>query len=372
MDRRIGILVVMAGREAGGPETYEHNLVRALAALDEHNEYHILGFSEAALDSFGVHRENVHYHRLAGGVRAMQMSLGLSHTARRQRLDLLHAAFIAPPFRPVDYVFTLHCSSPFMHPEMYPPLIRWRLKFLIQRGMRQARHIMCVSRNVLDLAREYYGIPEERMSVVYNGISEHFRPVPALERADFLASLGLEEPYFLFAGRFEPRKNVPRILRAFHRFHHEVDATPRLVLAGNSTWDGDRVEETLEKLALGDAVMRLGTHIDNERMPALYSGAMALIYPSLWEGFGLPVIEAMACGTPVLTSNLSSLPEVAGDAALLVDPTDVDEIAHGMERLATDDALRNGLIAKGLARAAAFSWRNTARQVLDVYQRFGR
>lgn len=366
---RIGIFVIMAGRNAGGPETYEHSLVRQLAVFDHDNEYQIFCFNQRAADSFGVVQPNIHYRILPLPFRPLSMSLSLPIALKTNRIDLMHATLMPPPYSPVKYVFTLHCSSMFIHPEQIPPPIRWRLKALVYAGVHQARHVMCVSQNVLDLAVDYYKVPREKMSVMYNGVGEHFRPVPEQERLPLLARLGINGRYLLFLGRFEQRKNVARILEAFHIYRNEHDRDVTLVLAGNKTWAKTEVEATIDRLKLAPHLVLPG-HVPNADLPALYSGAEMLIFPSLWEGFGLPVVEAMACGTPVLTSNLSSLPEIAGGAAVLVDPYSISAIVDGMQKIATEGELRARLFSLGIERAKLFSWRRNAEQTVSIYRKF--
>jgi len=366
---RIGIFVVMAGRNAGGPETYEHGLVRNLALLDSDNEYHIYCFSQRAADSFCLTRPNIFFHVLPPLPRALGMAYHLPRAVKTNGLDFLHAAYIPPPFSPVDYAFTLHCSSTFMRPELFPPLVRWRLNGLIWRGMNTAQQVLCVSANVRDLAIDNYHVPEDRCSVIYNGVDDHFKPVS--KEAQNLAKdkYGITKPYMLFVGRFEPRKNMLRVLEAFNQYRNDIDPDVELVLAGNKTWSGSEVDKTIQRLKLSQHVIETA-HIPNAELPALYAAAEVFVFPSLWEGFGVPVVEAMASGTPVLTSNLSSLPEVSGGAAELINPYSVDEITSGMERIIRHSDHRNDLIKKGLVRAKAFSWRKTAQQALEVYRRY--
>ncbi len=365
----IGIFVIMAGRGAGGPETYDHSLVRQLAQLDQETEYTIFCFNQRAANSFRVNQPNFHYRLLPGLVRPISMTLGLPWAMTNSGIDLMHATLMPPPWSPKRYVFTLHCSSMFMHPEQIPPMIRWRLQALVYAGVHQAKHVFCVSQNVLDLTAEHYKIPRDRMSVLYNGVGEHFRPFDSTERAPYLKRWGIHGKYLLFAGRFEQRKNVPRILEAFHIYRNEIDKDVKLVLAGNKTWAKTEVESTIERLGLAPYLILPG-HIANEHLPALYSGAEMLVFPSLWEGFGLPVLEAMACGTPVLTSNLSSLPEIAGGAAVLVDPYSMSSIVDGMKRIAEDESLRAQLRAAGFERVRYFTWQANAQRTLQVYRQF--
>ena len=366
---RIGIFPVMAGRNAGGPETYEHSLIRQLATVDETTEFHVFCFNRAAAESFRVDKSNWNFDALGDSFRPWSMSVNLPIALVKNRIDLLHATYMPPPISPVDYVFTLHCSSPFVQPQLYPPLVRWRIKALFAIGMRRARHILCVSQDVLNLAADYYKVSRDRMSVVYNGVGEHFKLVDESDRAPILKRLGVSGRYILFTGRFEPRKNVVRILEAFHAYRHEThNSEMKLVLAGNMTWAKAAVAETIHRLQLAKHVVLPG-HVANEDLPALYSGAEFFVFPSLWEGFGIPIVEAMACGTPVITSNVSSLPEIAGDAALLVDPYSVDAITDAMLRISQDSNLCQSLRQRGFERARQFSWRQNAQQTLAVYRK---
>jgi glycosyltransferase involved in cell wall biosynthesis len=365
---RIGLFVVMAGRNAGGPETYEHALVRNLAALDKETDYRIFCFTEEAARSFDLDQANVDYTILGNRSRVLATAYGLPKALKSHNIDLMHATFVPPPVSPVDYVFTLHDSGMFLCPEFYPPLIRWRLKALVAQGLRQARHIFCVSENVANYAADYHKFPRERLSVTYNAVGAHFAPADAAVQANVLARYKIPQPYFIFAGRLEPRKNAVRLLEAFNIVRREVNPDLHLVLTGRKTWAGSAVDRTIARLGLGSHVIETG-YVADADLPALYSGAEAFVFPSLWEGFGIPVVEAMACGTPVLTSNVSALPEIAGGAAILVDPLRIDDIAHGMERLAREPELRASLSAKGLRRAKDFSWAHTAELTRAAYAR---
>jgi glycosyltransferase involved in cell wall biosynthesis len=199
-------------------------------------------------------------------------------------------------------------------------------------------------------------------------VGEDFQPIePALARRTLADNYGIVEPYALFVGQLKARKNIARILEAFARFRLESRSELRLVLAGRRDWSSAGMDEVIDRWKLRGQVIELG-HLAHPDLAVLYSGARMLVFPSLWEGFGIPVIEAMACGTPVITSNNSCLPEIAGDAALLVDPYSVEAIAEAIYRLDTDAALRQTLREKGLQRARAFSWRRTAEQTLAAYR----
>ena len=281
----------------------------------------------------------------------------------------MHATFVPPPFSPVDYVFTHHCFSTFAHPEFYRPATLYRLNKLITTGLRKARLVICVSKNVRDLTQERFGLPDERLCVVYNGVSERFRPLPASEvQARLLREFRIDRPYFLYAGNLQRRKNVGRLIRAFAEFTRVGPTDALLLLVGSEDQVVEDYDRLIDELKLRDRVIRLG-YVSDDVVPTLYCGALGFVFPSLWEGFGMPVIEAMACDTPVITSNLSSLPEVAGGAALLIDPYSVEAIAEAMDRVYRDSGLRERMILQGRARARDFSWEKTARETHAVYQR---
>ena len=366
---RFGVFVVMAGRNAGGPETYEHGLIRSLAALDQQNEYHIFCLNPPAADSFRLIQENISYHVLWPDIRWVSIPVSLPLALRRSRIDLLHATYVPPPFSPTPYVFTLLDISMFTHPELYPPAIRWRLQKLVSRALQYARLIVCISQYTQDSVAEMFQTPAERLTTVHLGLQDSFRPV-ALEQARQVLKqkYHINYPYLLFVGSFVPRKNIVRVVEAFYHFRQEAKANVKLVLAGQKAWGAQEVNNTIERRQLREHVIELN-YVADDDLPALYSGANMLVFPSLNEGFGFPVLEAMACGAPVLTSNLTSLPEIAGGAALLVDPYSVEDIASNMHTLFSDAALRASLREKGLERAKEFTWRHTAQRTLAAYHR---
>lgn len=364
---KVAIFPVMSGRNGGGPETYERELVRGLSVHDHETDYRITCLNSAAAAALETGKPNFRSHVIPGGMRPLAMAAGLPWVLKRESIDFMHAAYIPPPWSPVPYVFTLHCSSPFATPELFPPAILARLKFLLARGMRDAAHVICVSQDVLERAAEHYKLHRARLSVVHNGVGAQFQPTTPEQRAPTLLKYGLTGRYVLSAARFEKRKNLSRLLEAFAQLR-ATDPGCVLALAGDMTWEAEPLARKIRELGLADAVVRLG-YVRHDDMPHLYGGAVMFAFPSLWEGFGIPVLEAMACGAPVLTSNTSSLPEVAGGAALTVNPLSVDEITAGLCSLAHDAGLRARLSAAGLERARQFSWERTATETLAVYRR---
>ena len=366
---RFSLFVGNAGRNSGGPEIYESELLRALARCDRDNQYEVFCLDRRAPEVVGVRQDNFRFHALEPSIRPISMTCSLPLAALRHRTESLHATFMPPVFSPQPYILTLVCFSMFQHPELYPAAIRLRVQALTRIGLRSARYFLCVSKNVRDLFAEKFKIPEERMRVSYMAASSAFRPMDAAAvKAELAERLGINGPYFLFSGRWERRKNIVGTLRAFAHFKRTTRLPHRLVLTGSRTWAAAEAEQAIEELGIANEITDLGKSPISD-LPLLYAGAEALLYASLWEGFGMPLAESMACGTPVITSNLSSMPEVAGKAGLLVDPYSVEEIADAMRRIAVDAELRATLSAAALERSKAFSWDETARLSIESYRR---
>ncbi len=226
--------------------------------------------------------------------------------------------------------------------------------------------VVAVSEATREDLERVWKIPREKIAVVHEGVSERYRPVEdevLLEKT--LGKYGITRPYFLYLGGFDPRKNIGNMLLGFKRFRLS-GGRGTMVLGGDTAGSMGYLEDAITEFGLGESVLLPG-FIADEDLPALFSGALALVFMSIYEGFGLPVLEAMACGTPVLASNVSSIPWVAGDAAMLVDPLDPAAIAAGLELLAGEVTARSGLVRKGLARSSLFTWEKAAGRVLDLY-----
>jgi glycosyltransferase involved in cell wall biosynthesis len=239
----------------------------------------------------------------------------------------------------------------------------------IDRVLRRAARIIAVSETTKRDLVELYAVPEERLTVIPHGVDpEVFRPAPPEEVQRVRHRFGIDGPYLLYLGGIEPRKNLPNLLRAYAGLDSD---RPSLVVAGGGVaWNpegGDALRQALRELPEETrASVVLTGYVEEREKVALLTGSLALVYPSLYEGFGLPVLEAMACGAPVITSSVSALPEVAGDAALLVEPDDPGEIERGIERVLGEPGLAEDLRERGFARVARFTWEETARRTAAV------
>jgi glycosyltransferase involved in cell wall biosynthesis len=281
---------------------------------------------------------------------------------------LFHATeHLLLPLSGVPTVLTVHDLIFRRYPAHHKRLNRWYLNATMPLFCRRAGHLIAVSAQSKRDVIEAYGIPPEKITVIYEAADPRFCPQPAETVAAVRARYGLPDRYLLFVGTIEPRKNLGRVLAAFERLHAE-GLTDALVIVGKRGWLYNDFFARLEASPTKQAVIFPG-FVPDADLPAVYTGAQALAFPSEFEGFGLPVLEAMACGAPVVCSNTSSLPEVTGDAALLIDPLNVDALTEVLRRVLDDPALAADLRARGLAQAARFSWARAAEETLAVYRR---
>jgi alpha-1,3-rhamnosyl/mannosyltransferase len=291
----------------------------------------------------------------------------LALAARRDRADLFHAPhYVCPPFLPCPAVVTvhdlIHLRFPVRHRHPVAPLYA---RVMLRLAVRRGRRVITVSESTRRDLVDQLGARPERIRVIPNGVGAPFEPTDLSGRPDpALAALGVEPPYFLFVGNPLPHKNVAGLLDAFAGLAPELG---RLVLAGIPPGARAHVDALQAARSLRDRA-RVLAPLPAVTLADLYRGARAVVCPSLWEGFGLAALEAMACGAPVVAANRGGLPEVVGDAGLLVDPTSVDALREGMYTLAVQEPLRAALRVRGLARARAFSWRHVAEATVAVYR----
>ena len=362
----VSIFAGTIGTQAGGMETYEITLLRELAQQDSSTRYRVYCLNQAAKDILDISQENFEFRLLYPSSRWISVGLTLPLMLNFDNNELFHPTYIPPATCPKPFVYTVHSSVTWAHPEFYPQKILWRLNKLQEKGLKQARLLLCVSKHVRDYLSEKFKIPDERLAVVYHGVSDRFRPREKTEYVDIISNkYGLNTNYFLCVGKLKTNKNISRIIESHELLWNQGHEIP-LVFVGRRLWSQGQLDNEIDRAVAAKRVIELG-HVDLTDMPLIYNGATALIFPSQWEGFGLPILEAQASAIPVLTSNNSSLPEIAGNNAVLVDPSSIEEIAQGMHTLLMDQQLRARLIAGGLKNASAYTWERTARQTIDAY-----
>jgi glycosyltransferase involved in cell wall biosynthesis len=387
---RIGIDYTSAVRQQAGIGRYTRELATALLRLDRFHHYTLFAATGGLdknhwtgeinrLHAVSDQQLTVHHLPLSDDWLARvwhRLRLPLPVELVTGRLDLFYSPdFALPPTWPgTQTLLTIHDLSFVRHPDAFVPALRRYLERVVPRSIERADVVLADSAHTRADLVSLFGISPDRVEVILPGVDARFQPAPSSttsptsgaerprsERLRKRYAIG-EKPYVLSVGTLQPRKNYVRLIQAFSQSRASTNENTELLIAGGRGWLFQDIVEEAEK---HDCVRLLG-FVDDEDLPALYRGATLFAFPSLYEGFGLPVLEAMACGVPVVCSETSSLPEVAGDAALLVDPLDVDGLNEALDRAIEDEEQRQTMIERGLARAAHFTWERSAQQLLDV------
>lgn len=286
------------------------------------------------------------------------------------KIDIFHGpAFLIPSlYLHKAAVATVHDLVAYSYPHTIPIKYQYYMKMLIRVATMRADKVIVDSYSVKNELIERLKVPEDKIRVVPLGVSPIYRVV---NDRDLIKSVkgkyGIKKDFILQVGNIEPRKNLPRLFKAFSLFNEKSNNSYQLVNVGKRGWLYKEIFEMVSRYGLEEDII-FTQYVSEEDLVLLYNSAALLVYPSLYEGFGLPILEAMSCGTPVITSKVSSMPEVAGKAALLIDPLNIEEIAWAIYKVLTDTELKNRLKELGLERAALFSWEKTAQQTLEVYQ----
>ncbi|QQR73117.1 MAG: glycosyltransferase family 4 protein [Holophagales bacterium] len=353
-----------------GIGTYVQGLLGGISRLDHENRF-VVFVRRAGEPHLPPLPSNFEVLRAEAPGYSLRELIGLSWSLRRRPLDLYHAThYSLPAALPSACVVTVHDLIHLLFPEHLPGRVALLYaRLMLGRAARLARRVIAVSQATsADLQREL-GLAESRIDVVPNGLDAAFlRPVGTSELRARLAALGVATPYLLFLGNPKPHKNLARLLAAYRRLVDRGDEPPRLVLAGARDRELAELAAETVRSGLGERIQILG-HVPAADLPALLQGATLFLFPSLYEGFGLPVLEAMATGTAVLAADVPALRELTGGCAHLVDPLDVEALAAGIAHCLGDTPRRESLAARGHERAREFSWELTARRTLAVYAR---
>jgi glycosyltransferase involved in cell wall biosynthesis len=367
---RIGLNAVFLDERSFGIGEYIHNLIERLTHIDRDNEY-LVYIAKDLRRSFGDTNANFIESPLSGMNPFQRIIKEQFYWNRRligDGIDIYHSPFFyMPSGLRQKTVLTVHDLRFTKFPDTYNKARYLFLKNAVPRSVKKADRILASSENTKKDLIDTLKADEKKIRVVYLGVSELFRKISEPgELEDKRRELGLPEKYILFAGEFVKHKNLKRVLGAFAVLKKKRKLPQRLVLAG-AGGQRDSILRRAANLGVGDDVVIAG-FMEREDLPYVYNMADVFMFPSLYEGFGLPILEAMACGTPVITSNIGSMPEVAGDASILVDPYDVSGIERALYSVLTDEDLKVRLTDKGLKRIKEFSWDKTARRTLDVYR----
>lgn len=358
---RIGIIARGLSEQSGGVKQYIESLSRAMVKVDHTNEYYIF------------HNTDTHIHKFPDAKNIVIKSSSkiiwdfflLPMALRKYNLDIvLFPKNVVPFFISTKSIVVVHDLAYYM-PELhaYPLIDTIFMKCMIRSSLKRADSIISVSENTKKDIINILGIDEKRISIVYEAADTKYTKISDHESLyHFKNKHAINDKCIFYSGTLTPRKNMIRFLSAFAKIKDHIPHT--LILTGGKSHNDHQVRELIHKM--GDSVQVLG-HIPDEDMPFIYNLADVFVYPSLYEGFGLPPLEAMACGCPVIASNVSSIPEVVGDAAIMVDPYNVDEIADAMLRVARDRELRKELIEKGYQNIKRFSWEKSAGIIIKQF-----
>jgi glycosyltransferase involved in cell wall biosynthesis len=352
-----------------GIGTYVRNLLRHLSRIDNQTEYILIcqpqdyGLIEELGENFRPVAEPAPPY-------SIREQLLVPLDLRREAVDLFHAPhYVLPPLTPCRSVVTIHDCIHLRFPQYLPNKLAYAYaRASLWVATHRSSRIMTVSEaSKRDILR-YFRVAESKIDVIHNAIDERFYEMPEVEEIDRVRErYQLNDPFVLYAGNIKPHKNLERLIEAFHMLRRGDLEHVKLLIIGDEISKYATLRRAVHKYKLHKHVRFFG-FVPDRTLAVLYRLAGVFVFPSLYEGFGLPPLEAMASGTPVITSNVSSLPEVVGDAALLVDPYQPEAIADAMRRVLTDQALRDDLVRKGLVRASEFSWDRSVRRVREIYE----
>lgn len=368
---RIGIDATALPLQPVGAGNYIIHFTQALANLEINDELVIFTYASRQ-PLFGIQPGSrvklIALPELSPPRRLIWEQTNLPALIRQYKLDLFHSLhYTMPVFLPCPNVVTFHDMTFFLYPRLHTMPKRIFFQNMIRYSAKHATALVADSESTRQDAIRLLGLAPERITTVPLGVTAAYHPVRDLARQDIVRQkYQLPERFILNVGLMEPRKNLPALLRAFSKICEHFPAE-KLVLVGRKGWMVDQVFNLLDSLALLDKVCFTG-YVDGEDLPVIYSMADIFVYPTFYEGFGLPVLEAMACGTPVITSNTSSLPEIVGDAGVLLAPDDAEGLATALERLLLNEDERKIRSIRGLELASAFTWERTARLTWQVYQ----
>lgn len=372
---RIGIDVTSAVAQGAGIGRYTRELVQALVRLDSKPSYCLFSARAPKLTVVAdplPEAPNVEYRETWLSEKWLyrmwyRLHLPISVQRFTGEIDVFHSPdFVLPPVGDIPSVLTIHDLSFIHYPEAFTPSLLKYLNNVVPSSVARVNHVLADSLATKNDLIDIWQVPNEKVTVVYSGVNSSFRPVTDKERIDHLRKkyeLG-DNPYILSVGTLQPRKNYEMLMRAFKPVADSYDH--QLIIAGGHGWMYEQIQKEIDQQGLGQRIRLIG-FVEDQDLPALYSQASLFVFPSLYEGFGIPVLEAMACGVPAISSDSSSLPEVAGDAGLLISPVNQELWSKSIIQLLNDSARRTKMVAAGYLQARKFSWRKAAEQVLDTY-----
>ena len=369
---KIGFNAQIVSSSDAGVATFAKNLIKNLVRLNSDHELYFFGSPDFLdlPDDRRIHLIPTSPSVNGGWKRILWEQFILPSKVKSHQVDVMfYPDHTGPIFRNLKRtIITIHDLSFMALPETFPFIKRTYKSLALKRSIAKTDLIITVSQATKNECIRLLNLPEEKIKVVYNGIDQSFKKIRANDLLDNARKkFGLFNKFILFVGTLEPRKNIIRLIRAYQQLRNSFHIEQELVIAGKKGWLYSGIFHEVERLRLKKHVHFLD-YVTQKDLVSLYSLADMFVYPSLYEGFGFPPLEAMACEVPVLSSNISSMPEVLGDAAILVDPYSIDEITTAMSRVLSDDDLRKRLVERGLERIKQFSWQKSVERLLKVFE----
>jgi len=362
---KIGIETNILSMDKAGAAVYTRELIKHLKLADNINSYYYLDFG------LKIRKGNLFLSKAENIIRdTLWMQFALGYELKNKKIDLLHCpAFKAPLRCPVPLIVTFYDIHILKNPKDYNPWLRLYCKFMLRKIAASATRIITISEFSRNDIAETLSVPKEKIAVTYCGINDKFSVITDTDlKNEIWKKYKFKKRFILYVGALQPRKNIPLLLKAYSELKKNGTFDYELVIAGSTGWRNKNIFVLIEKLGLKNDVMFLG-YVPEDDLPVIYNLAEFFVYPSFFEGFGMPVLEAMACGCPVISSNTSSLPEVIGEAGIMIDPNNIEDLKDAMIRMTQDHSLKNEMREKGIKRAKLFSWDKCARETLEVYRK---
>ncbi len=371
---KIGINAYPLSRKFSGPSVYLFNVLKYLEIMDKENEYYL--YSRNGLKLPFTNNPRWHIIITEGFLNyssTLWMLTALKKRALKDKIDIFWGTENVLPLnlpKIVKKVLTVHDLVWYYYPEV----LNWDnsiiLPLFAKRSIEVSDHIITISHSIVDEIKKEFKVPSEDLSVIYLGVSDKFKHLDQEESSEFIAKKhNVSNDYILFVGNIEPKKNLLNLLKAFKIFTQKFSLKHQLLLVGSKRYNSSGIYKTYKKLKFTLKEAAFLDCVDFQDLPYFYSGAKLFIMPSFYEGFGLPPLEAMACGTPIVASDIPVFREILGDAALLVDPFAPEKIANAIYRVLTDNALAKVLTQKGIERIKQFSWETTAKETLGIFEK---
>ena len=367
----VGILSWMIDRKRTGVNNYLYNLIKNIIKNGKANEISLIHYERSHDPIYSKINDII----IPEKPLKLTSAIGLPQAVKNAHIDILHVPVHwynqITPFvlnREIKKVLTVHDLTPILFPDMHTreTNLTWKSSFKFIKN--RTNLMICVSESTKNDCIKLLNIPEKRLRVIPLSADEQYKPLKNKKEIheELKQKYNIDSPFILFVGTLEKRKNVPTLIKSFYKLKKsKVDH--KLVIVGGKGWKYTKIFDLIEELKLKNQVI-FTDYVSDEYLVKLYNTADIFVYPSLYEGFGLPPLEAMACGCPVITSNTSSLPEVVGDAGIMIDPTDIDGLSESMLKIITDNQLREELSRKSLERAELFSWKKTAKETWNAYE----